>query len=283
MPHRMVSIGILVFWAIAAGSLLSRDVLPDLLIGAPPDMRSVTSARVGSRSTRWAIQVANRTGLRMPTSIGQVTTKAVRQKDGWVEMSSRVWFDSADLLLSSNIRPRDHAKIEIISVYEIDPGGDLRQFRASVRPMGVHEEWLVLSGVLKPEGLEVRAHGILKMLEWTKVFPYPKHGLVLNSLDPLDRMPGLQIGQRWRSQVVSPLTGQFQTVSVEVARRQLLEWNSKQVEATEVITRMEPFAMRTWVRRDGLVIRQEAPFALVTLILERLPDPDETDGEAKHP
>ena len=36
MPHRLVSVAILLGWAIAVGALLRRDVLPDWLIGDEP-------------------------------------------------------------------------------------------------------------------------------------------------------------------------------------------------------------------------------------------------------
>ena len=40
----------------------------------------------------------------------------------------------------------------------------------------------------------------------------------------------------------------------------------------EVVHHMTPFAARTWVRPDGLVLRQEVPFPFVKLVLERLAD-----------
>ena len=39
-----------------------------------------------------------------------------------------------------------------------------------------------------------------------------------------------------------------------------------------IVTQLTPVSARTWVRRDGLVLRQEIPFPFVKLILERLPD-----------
>ena len=44
MPHRLVSLTILVFWAVAAAALFVRDVLPDLIVGPPPDLRDVAHA-----------------------------------------------------------------------------------------------------------------------------------------------------------------------------------------------------------------------------------------------
>lgn len=282
MPHRAACVGILFFWAISAGMLLSRDVLPDLLISAPPDMRSVTSSRTERQATRWSILLASRDAKTGPSSIGQATTTAVRQQDGYLKLTSRIWFDSENLLSGTPLDANaERTRIEIQSESEINASGDLSMFQARLRPMGTREVWLEMSGTLNPkrDSIAIRSKGILPLFNWTRTFPYPRHGMVQNSLDPFDRMPGLQVGQRWRSQVMSPLTGQFQRVSVEVTRKQILEWNSSQIEATEVVTRMEPFAMRTWVRRDGLVVRQQVPLPFANLILERIPEGDEANAE----
>ena len=37
-----------------------------------------------------------------------------------------------------------------------------------------------------------------------------------SALGPLDRLPGLQVGQRWDTKLVSPLTGRIETVRAEV-------------------------------------------------------------------
>ena len=45
MPHRLVCVAILLFWSVAAVALFSRDILPDLLIGTPPDLRTVSKTQ----------------------------------------------------------------------------------------------------------------------------------------------------------------------------------------------------------------------------------------------
>ena len=49
-------------------------------------------------------------------------------------------------------------------------------------------------------------------------------------------------------------------------------WDNTVVTTLEVVQHLTPISARTWVRPDGLVLRQEMPFPLVKLILERLPD-----------
>ncbi len=286
MPHRLVCVGILVLWAVSAGMLLSRDVLPDLLISAPPDMRAITRSRAGNKETKWSILLSPRDGKSTPVSIGQASTKVVQQQDGYVKLTSRIWFDSETLFSGTPLaKSADRTRIEIQSLSEFEPGGDLSRFRAAVRPVGSRIDWMVLSGLLNVNrnGVGVTSTGVLPMFNWKRTFPYPRHGMIQNSLDPFEKMPGLQVGQRWRTQVMSPLTGQFQTASVEVSRKQILEWNSTQIEATEVVTRIEPFAMRTWVRSDGLVVRQQVPLPMTNLMLERIADPDDQFTEKIRP
>ena len=55
--------------------------------------------------------------------------------------------------------------------------------------------------------MEVVSQGPLPILNRTQSFPYEPRSVVQNQLGPLDRLPGLQVGQRWETRVVSPFTG----------------------------------------------------------------------------
>jgi hypothetical protein len=91
-------------------------------------------------------------------------------------------------------------------------------------------------------------------------------------MEPFDYLPGLQVGQRWESRVVNPLTGRIEPVRVAVERRTVIHWDNHPVTTLEVVQHMGLVVARTWVRTDGLVLRQEVPFPLVKLVLERQPD-----------
>ena len=54
-----------------------------------------------------------------------------------------------------------------------------------------------------------------------------------------------------------------------------INWNGNPESTYEVVQHMAPLAMRTWVRLDGVILRQEVPFPFVRLVLERRPEPDE--------
>ena len=98
--------------------------------------------------------------------------------------------------------------------------------------------------------------------------------MVHDVLGPLDRLPGLHVGQRWETQVINPFTGQVDQVRVEVTRRGVIHWDGNPVTTFEVVQHMTPLSMRTWVRLDGVILRQEVPFPFVRLVLERQPEAD---------
>ena len=53
----------------------------------------------------------------------------------------------------------------------------------------------------------------------------------------------------------------------------MIHWDGNPVTTFEVEQKMSPLTMRTWVRTDGVILRQEVPFPFVRLVLERRPEP----------
>ena len=82
----------------------------------------------------------------------------------------------------------------------------------------------------------------------------------------------MQVGQRWDERIANPLSGKVETVRAEVKRRSVIYWNKSPVETFEVVHQSSGLSARTWVRRDGVVLRQEVPLPLLRLVLERQPD-----------
>jgi hypothetical protein len=167
--------------------------------------------------------------------------------------------------------------IVIASTCQIDRTGNLRSFSASVRPESDAQEVLRVDGKLNTRGdaLEVVARGPLPIMNQTRTFPYQERSLVQNAMEPFDYLPGLQVGQRWESRSVNPLNGRIEPIKVEVARKTVIHWDSHPVTTWEVVQHMTALDVRTWVRIDGLVLRQEVPFPLVKLVLERQPEPEQ--------
>lgn len=271
MPHRLVCVAILVGWALASVALFRRDILPDLMIGLPPDLRTVARAEGQEPGpTRWSILVAD--DVEELRAVGQVQTESRWTRDGWTRLASLAWFDSGALLKGTPLASPGNEQIEVRSAFDVDKSGNLDAFRASVRLRGIKEDLVVLTGQVRHNDLVIRATGPLPLMNWVRRFPYQPRELVQNELGPLDRLPGLRVGQRWESRVISPLTGRVERVQVAVERTKIITWDGNPVTTLEVVTRMPPWTTRTWVQPDGMVLRQEVPFPLAKILLERLPD-----------
>lgn len=268
MPHRFVSLAILAVWAYFSWALVQRDILPGLLIGPAPDLLAVAQANSEALRSRWSILVADDADISNLRAVGQVESQSRRSRDGWVSLRSKAWFDSEELLKGTPLETSLRERVELDAVFEIDHRGNLESFRASVSFEGLGDESMVLSGSVRNNELQVKAHGLIR---WERSFPYQPREMVQSPLAPVDRLPNLQVGQRWRSQLVSPITGQVSQAEVSVERRRVITWDSNPVSTFEVVTRFGLLSARTWVRaEDGLVLRQEAPLPLVRIVLDRL-------------
>lgn len=279
MPSRLVCVTILVYWLVTAVGLVSRDLLPELSVGSPPDLRTISSAAEDAPAARWNILTADATDDRGSNrAVGQAVTESRRKSDGSVEMTSRVVFDSGRLLtrvLKTRPRPGDlvDRKIEFASVYHVDPSGNLRWFHAEVREAGQSADLWRIDGRLKNHAeMEVVSRGPVPILNRAVTFEYQPRGVVQSQFGPLDRLPGLAVGQRWDERVASPLSGQVETVRAEVTRKVVIFWDNGPVNTLEVAHRSKAVTARTWVRTDGLVLRQEVVLPVLRLVLERLPD-----------
>src|SRR5262249_39775705 len=112
-------------------------------------------------------------------------------------------------------------------------------------------------------------------------FLYEPRSVVHDALGPLDRLPGLHLGQHWDTRVVNPFSGQVEKVRVEVRRRTLIHWNGEPVSAFEVVQHAGPITAKTWVRPDGVILRQEVPFPFVRLVLDRRAEEHSPGRESK--
>ncbi|HEY2154869.1 MAG TPA: hypothetical protein VGH33_04520 [Isosphaeraceae bacterium] len=274
MPSRWACVGLLLLWAVATVGLISRDVLPDLLIGPPPDLRSVAAADQSGNPTKWAILVADDPAYQSLRSVGQAVTESVHEPDGRLRLESKVTIDAGGLLKGTPFASREDVRFDVENWCLIDASGNLVSFRAVVRTGGIDEPLLSLDGVYKDHAIEMKARGPIPLLNFTRLFAYEPKTLIQNALGPIDRMPGLAIGQRWEERVVSPLTGKIDVVKAEVVRRSEIYWDKSMAAAYEVVHKIPPaITARTWVRKsDGLVLRQEVPFPVVKLMIERMPD-----------
>jgi len=273
MPSRLISLAILIYWSIAAFCLLSWDVLPEFVQGYPPDLRSITYASNDSRPVRWSLQVIdNPKDPDDRRTVGEAVTSSLRRPNGWFQIDSKAEFDAGGLLKGTLFATRMSAPLEIHSQYQVEPSGNLRSFEINVRSLDSSERLINIRGDVEHGKMTIVSRGPVPLLNQRWEFNYESRSVVQNALGPIDRLPGLHVGQKWETRVVNPFTGQVDRARVEVARRTLIQWNGNPVPTFEVVQHLAPLSMRTWVTIEGLILRQEVPFPFVRLVLDRRPD-----------
>ena len=275
MPSRFVSLAILIYWSIAAFLLLTWDVIPELTLGYPPDLRAIAIAGDSTRPVRWSIQIVD--DPRYPEvrrTVGESVTASARRPDGWFELTSRVEIDAAGLLKGTRFVSGSSVRLGVESLYLVDNSGNLSSFDIQVTSKESSDSLMKVRGQLKGAKMEIVSRGPIPILNQNLSFDYEPRSVVHDVLGPLDRLPGLHVGQRWESRVINPFSGQVEPVKVEVVRRGLIHWEGNPVTTFEVVHRTSPLTMKTWVRTDGVILRQEIPFPFARLVLERRPETD---------
>ncbi len=273
MPSRFVSLAILIYWSIAAFCLLSWDVLPEFAQGYPPDLRSIVYASNDSKPVRWSLQVIdNPKDPDVRRTVGEAVTSSLRLPSGWFEMGNKAEFDAGGLLKGTLFGSRMGMQLQIESVYHVDPSGNLRSFDLNVSSRESSERLINVRGEVEHGKINIVSRGPVPLLNQHWTFDYEARSVVQNAMGPLDRLPGLHVGQKWETRVVNPFTGQVDRARVEVLRRTLIHWNGNPVQTFEVVQHLAPLSMRTWVTLDGLILRQEVPVPFVRLVFERRQD-----------
>ena len=164
MPSRLVCVALLAYWLVAAFGLVSRDLLPELSVGSPPDLRTIAVAGEDAPPARWSIQVVDDPAdPEARRSVGQAVTESRRGPDGWIEMSSKVTFDPGRLPTAlargASFSREGEDQIEFYSKYHIDPSGNLRAFNAEVRMLSHSGKTWRIDGRLKNHMMEVASKG----------------------------------------------------------------------------------------------------------------------------
>jgi hypothetical protein len=283
MPSRFVSLAILIYWSIAAFLLLTWDVLPELTTGYAPDLRAIALAGDSSRPVRWKIQIMD--DPRHPDqrrTVGESVTASSKRADGWFELTNHVDLDAGGLLKGIPFGSRSNEHIAVESRYVVDNSGNLNSFVLSVTSKTLGER-LKVTGQLKGRKMDIVTWGPVEILDKKMSLDYTPRSVVSDILGPMDRLPGLHVGQKWESKVINPISGQVESVRVEVVRRGLINWDGDAVMTFEVVNRTSSFLMKTFVRTDGVILRQEIPFPFVRLVLERRGEHDPSPPTSPKP
>lgn len=299
MLGRIYTGAVVVLWMLSMGWLLGEKVIPPLLGGDPPDYRSELDAPAQELPDAWRLRWKERT-------IGFAASQLVTRPDG-IDRHSFVEFEDlpldsllAELIgpLSAVVKPflnqsrelhvdllaatrmRFNAERQLVS---FDTTLDLAEYRdflkveGTVRPDGV----LALEARIMP-GAGVQGHVVRHSVQ------LPPEALVESAISPRSQLRNLRVGQTWTIPVYRafPPNSPVQILQAEVEKHDVIIWGTDEVEAFALVYRSdagsglhatrEPIG-REWVRKDGLVLRQEISFSGLRVTFERdherIPDP----------
>ena len=168
------------------------------------------------------------------------------------------------------------------STLVFDPLGHLSRFESSVA-FGGQEPFVKVRGSVDGAkmALWIRV-GDIQPIE-TEV-PIPRNAMLGDTLSPQSRLPRLREGQVWTMESYSPLrppNSPSEILCATVESRTPVLWNGEVADAFLVVYRSDPGAAigsagsprgKLWVRRDGMVLRQQVMAFRSTLTFVRLPD-----------
>jgi hypothetical protein len=226
MPHRFVTLAIVVFCVAMNGLLFFRGVWPRLWPGEPPPFTIDLGDEVrrSDHHIRWSIEDVSNDEDHPEKLTEAETWVTYRDLDNLFELHGKVGSDDpkakqgiARLLVSNT--PLTNVTMQ--STYWVTREGDLRQMSVTFN--------FCTSTNLLPRGeddLEVNVNGIVENGHWfprysvdpkdkskkskaldRPLMPVPVNprGCLLNPLQPMDRLRGLRQGQHWQAPLSDPL------------------------------------------------------------------------------
>ena len=156
MPSRFVSLAILIYWSIAAFCLLTWDVIPELTMGYPPDLRAIALAGDSIKPVRWSIQVIDDPRSPDVAADGRRGGDAVVAPARRLVRADQPGRDRCGGTARGNPLPsRASVRLEVESVYRVDPSGNLHSFDLDVKSRESAETLIKIKGQLKGKKMEI--------------------------------------------------------------------------------------------------------------------------------
>ena len=305
MYGRWFNTVVICFWFSAMSWLAAEKILPALFDGDRPDDQ-VSLQEPRAHPDCWQIKWQDRT-------LGFSASQVHRPSGGGVEMRSIVRFErlplesmASELLgpLSSLAEPLfsggQGVVFDMLIATQVRFGeqGRLRRLHTTV-DLADRKGFLLVDGEVLSSGKlfvtvwlddgsassSVRRVQVLK-----REIDLPADALISDSLTPRAELKNLSLGQTWTFPIYRafPPNSPVQIVQGRVEQHEIIFWDSNDVETMLVVYRSAggsdlnmssgPLG-KEWVRRDGIVLQQEANFAGIRLRFERLPEP--TDDALK--
>jgi hypothetical protein len=273
MPSRFRVALIVVFWLATMSWLVVREVLPRYRAGEPPGFTIELTDEVGTDSLS-----ANRVDwlfLFQGSKIGTCFSEVRRNPDRTFDQKTHIKFDDISILdffkpikLQINYVVTQEGHLVRMSVF----GAAKPEFEGDIKGV-VEDGFLKITAVFRAYGQEVLKPDIAPV----KV---AETGNIVSPMHLQNRISGLWIGRTWSVPMMNSFSALVPSHSIKVPQLHAtvfgdtMEWRGEPVDCFR-IDQAEPgkeAAARTWVRqRDGLLLKQEANFQGMELVLLRIP------------
>jgi len=288
MTSRWFNVAVALLWLASMSWLTAAKVLPPLLMGDPPNYRTILDAQRDQPPVAWRIMVRGR-------RLGWAVSTTSPLPDGRTHIHNRVHFDQIPLeeiapeafrpLLQLIEKPIGSMWMNSTSTLEVGADGRLSRFDSAVRISPLQHS-IELSGLVT--GNRVRVSVRSGEMAYSTESHFPSDAMVGSALSPQTQLPGLKPGQRWTVPAYSPLmppNSPMEILQATVEGYEPIVWNGSTEWSLVVVYRSDPGSGlgsdahprgKLWVRPDGTVLRQQV---LSAMVFERMTDEDASDLE----
>ena len=291
MYSRWYSVAVVLLWLATMTWLITQKVLPALLVGEPPNYRTILEAGRDDLVVGWRMTWDGR-------PLGWALNTRTPLPQGMTEVQSRIHFTELPLQdltpdwLHGLLDPKGQLPVElqmdVKSTLVFDSLGQLSRFESSAGFQAM-EALIKVRGMIDAGELtlSVRSGDFTYQPE---PIPFAGRSMLSDALSPQTHLPGLREGQTWTVKVYSPLRPPsgpldpppLDILEAEVVETERIHWDGQQVDTWHVVYRVDRGAQtgrdrnprgEAWVRcGDGTVLKQKATVFNSTLIFVRLPD-----------
>ncbi len=284
MPHRLVSLGIVLFWLTMTGLLIKSELVPLWTAADPPIAQIDLTDEIASPLVGWEVFKKNE-------RVGSARSSIRKNDDRTYDFHASYTFDKFNIGML-RVNKMEH-------VYKVGEGGkQLLAVNAKFwfnlggdqQPaFPVNDNLAEMQGEVEDQHLEPRffINGHEDNRFALGKIDMRNQGSIVNAMLPVNRVRGLHEGQSWLIAPFDPFRGVmnkfmpgFLKPAAEVppliasVSSDTLFWDKKLVPCLK-IEYNEPgkaVTARTWTRKhDGLVLQQEASRDGFDLVLKRVP------------
>ena len=267
------------------GWLVSEKVLPPLLLGDPPSRRSILEARRGEPAVSWQLLCNNR-------PVGWAKSAAARLPDGGTRIDNHVHFDDLPVdqfapswlrgiyhMTKGAVKSRSGITTDVANTLMIDASNRLSNIESTISFSPSGRE-ISMRGVVEDGTLDLSVRSL--DISFKTQIPIDDEALLCDALSPIARLPGLFEGQAWTISVLAPLKYPNRLhgiLQAKVEGFERINWNGRPRGAWLVVYRDIPGSSpgtagkargKLWVRRDGVVLKQEMSILNSSMTFVRL-------------